>query len=206
MFYLKNQLHQRIREYKVITSENGDFFTGLRFFDTPGLTVIKNNSFLGRDRNTINEVKSAINAKINECKDSREDIHLIYFMLKSYTNLENYVDFFNYIIQINKDREKEGKKKIYTIFIFNQGNEASEISLLEFLKDNNLDDLIEKIDEKKEANKLSFKDRYQKKNSVKAEKKSKFNIVLLNLLKDEKSGKNVYGIDILLKFIFYKKR
>ena len=154
----------RIREYKVITSENGDFLTGLRFFDTPGLTVIKNNSFLGRDRNTINEVKSAINAKINECKDSREDIHLIYFMLKSYTNLENYVDFFNYIIQINKDREKEGKKKIYMIFIFNQGNEASEISLLEFLKDNNLDNLIEKIDENKEVNKLSFKDRYKNKN------------------------------------------
>ena len=193
----------RIREYKVITSENGDFLTGLRFFDTPGLTVIKNNSFFGSDRNTINEVISAINAKIDECNDSREDIHLIYFMLKSYTNLENYVDFFNYIIQINKDREKEGKKKIYMIFIFNQGNEASEISLLEFLKDNNLDDLIEKIDENKEANKLSFKDRYQKKNSVKAEKKSKFNIVLLNLLKDEKSGKNVYGIDILLKLTLY---
>ena len=193
----------RIREYKVITSENGDFLTGLRFFDTPGLTVIKKNSFFGSDRNTINEVKSAINAKINECKDSREDIHLIYFMLKSYTNLENYVDFFNYIIQINKDREKEGKKKIYMIFIFNQGNEASEISLLEFLKDNNLDDLIEKIDENKEVNKLSFKDRYKNKNSVKDEKKTKFNIVLLNLLKDEKSGKNVYGIDILLKLTLY---
>ena len=124
-------------------------------------------------------------------------------MLKSYTNLENYVDFFNYIIQINKDREKEGKKKIYMIFIFNQGNEASEISLLEFLKDNNLDDLIEKIDENKEVNKLSFKDRYKNKNSVKDEKKSKFNIVLLNLLKDEKSGKNVYGIDILLKLTLY---
>ena len=101
----------RIREYKVITSENGEFLTGLRFFDTPGLTVIKNKSFFGRDRNTINEVKSAINQKMKECKDSREDIHLIYFMIKSYYNLENYVEFFEFIIQINKDRVKKGKKK-----------------------------------------------------------------------------------------------
>ena len=193
----------KIREYKIITSENGEFLTGLRFFDTPGLTIIKSNSFFTKDRSTIDEVKNAIEEKIKECKDSREDIHLIYFMLKNYTNLENYVEFFKYIIKINKDREKEGKKKIYMIFIFNQGNEASEISLLEFLKDNNLDDLIEKIDENKEVNKLSFKDRYKNKNSVKDEKKSKFNIVLLNLLKDEKSGKNVYGIDILLKLTLY---
>lgn len=61
-------------------------------------------------------------------------------MLKNYTNLETYVDFLKYIIDINKDREKEGKKKIYMIFIFNQGNQSSEISLIEFLKDKNLND------------------------------------------------------------------
>jgi len=188
-----------IREYKVITSENGEFLTGLRFFDTPGLTIIKN-------RNTINEVKSAIDQKIKECKDSREDIHLIYFMLQNYSNLENYIDFFNYIIKINKDREKKGKKKIYVIFIFNQNNDASEISLIEFLKDNNLDDLIEKIEKKKEEKKLTFKDKYKNKNSVKAEKKTKYNIVLLNLLKDTISGKKVYGIDTLLKLTLYFMR
>ena len=59
-------------------------------------------------------------------------------------------NFFEYIIDINKNREKEGKKKIYTIFIFNQGNESSEPSLIEFLSDNNLfKDLIERIEESK---------------------------------------------------------
>ena len=193
----------KIREYKIITSENGEFLTGLRFFDTPGLTIIKSNSFFKKDRSTINEVKNAIEEKIKECKDSREDIHLIYFMLKNYTNLERYVDFFEYIIKINKNREKEGRKKIYMIFIFNPGNQSSEISLLEFLKDQNLNDLIEKIEEKKEGNKLSFKDKYKNKNLNKGEKKTKYNIVLLNLLKDEKSENNVYGIDELLKLTLY---
>ena len=190
-----------IREYKVITSENGEFLSGLRFFDTPGLTIIKD-----KKRNTVKEVKIAIDQKIKECKDSRDDIHLIYFMLKNYTNLENYVEFFEYIIKINKEREKERKKKIYMIFIFNQGNDASESSLIEFLKDNNLNDLIERVGKQEKENKLSYKDKYKNKNSIKAEKRTKYNIVLLNLLKDENSGKNVYGIDTLLEITLYFMR
>ena len=58
----------RIREYKIITSENGEFLTGLRFFDTPGLTIIKNNSFLKKDRSTINEVKNAIEKRSKNVK------------------------------------------------------------------------------------------------------------------------------------------
>ena len=77
----------QIREYKVITSENWEFLTGLKFFDTPGLTKIGNKS-------TVDDVKKAIDSKIKENKDSRDDIHLIYFMLKGYANLENYVEFF----------------------------------------------------------------------------------------------------------------
>ena len=194
----------QIREYKVIASENGEFLTGLRFFDTPGLTIIKENGLIKeKQRSTVNEVKSSIDNKIKECKDSRDDIHLIYFMLKSYTNLEYYVDFFEYIIKINKDRVNEGKKKIYMIFIFNQGNEASETSLIEFLKDKNLNDLIEKIDDIKDKKQLSFKDKYKNKNSFKTNKKNNYNIVSLNLLKDEKSGKNVYGIDTLLQLTLH---
>jgi len=195
----------KIREYKVITSENGEFLTGLRFFDTPGLTLIKGKGFLSKDRSTVNEVKEAINQKIQENKDSRDDIHLIYFMLKNYNNLEYYVDFFEYIIKINKDRKKEGKKKIYMIFIFNQGNDGSEASLIQFLKDNNLNDLIEKIDESKEEKKISFKDKYKNKNSIKSNQKIKYNIVQLNLLKDEKQEKwNRYSIEI--NFTFCEKR
>jgi len=193
----------KIREYKVITSENGEFLTGLRFFDTPGLTLIKGKRLFSTDRSTVNEVKEAINQKIKENKDSRDDIHLIYFMIKNYNNLEYYVDFFEYIIKINNDRKKEGKKKIYMIFIFNQGNDGSEASLIQFLKDNNLNDLIEKIDESKEEKKLSFKDKYKNKNSIKSNQKIKYNIVQLNWLKDVKSGKNVYGIDTLLKLTLH---
>ena len=93
-------------------------------------------------------------------------------MLKNYTNLEYYVDFFEFIIQINKVRQKEGKKKIYMIFIFNQGNDASVASLIKFLRDNNLNDLIEKISESKEENQKSFK-KYKNKNSIKTNIKLK---------------------------------
>ena len=187
----------QIREYKVIT-ENGEFLTGLRFFDTPGLTKIGN-------RSTVDDVKKAIDSKIKENKDSRDDIHLIYFMLKGYANLENYVEFFKYIIDINKNREEEGKKKIYTIFIFNQGNESSEPSLIEFLSDNNLfKDLIEKIDESKEKKaKINFKDKYKNKNSIKNNQKFKYNIVSLNLIGDKESKRGAHGIDTLLQLTLY---
>ena len=184
-----------IREYKVITSENGEFLTGLRFFDTPGLTVTKK-------RNTIKEVQNAIEKKINETKDSRDDIHLIYFMQKNLDNLEAYVDFFKFIIKKNKERVKEGKKKIYMIFIFNQSNESSEASLIQFLKDNDLyNDLIEIYDESNKENKTIDFNSFKFKNKIKKKdnKKPKYNIVRLNLLKDEEEGKKVFGIDNLLK-------
>ena len=133
----------QIEEYKVITSEK-EFLTGLRFFVTPGLIKNKNISI-------FKEVKNAIDSKIKENKDSRDEIHLIYFLTKSYTNLDDHMDFFEYIIEINKKRKEEGKKKINMIFIINQGIESSEPSLIEFLNDNNLfKDLIEKIDESNE--------------------------------------------------------
>ena len=186
-----------IREYKVLASENGEFLTGLRFFDTPGLTVKKN-------RNTIKEVKNAIEKKINETKDSRDDIHLIYFMQKNYDNLENYVDFFKFIIDKNKERVKKGKKKIYMIFIFNQSNESSEASLIQFLQDNDLyKDLIEIYDESNKKNETIDFNNFKKKIKKKDNKKPNHNIVRLNLLKDEEEGKKVFGIDNLLKLTLY---
>ena len=114
-------------------------------------------------------------------------------------------NFFEYIIDINKNREKEGKKKIYTIFIFNQGNESSEPSLIEFLSDNNLfKDLIEKIDESKEKKaKINFKDKYKNKNSIKNNQKFKYNIVSLNLIGDKESKRGAHGIDTLLQLTLY---
>ena len=184
-----------IREYKVITSSNGVFQTGIKFFDTPGLTYIKN-----KKRNTTEEVKYAINKKMNECKDIREDIHLIYFMLRSNPNLENYIDFFKYLIELNKQRINEGKKKIYIIFIFNGSTIEMENSLIEYFKERKLEELIEIIKDGTN-DKLSFKQRYAEKKASGNKQKIKNNIVRINLIKDENS--NVYGIDQLLKVTLY---
>ena len=186
-----------IREYKVL-SENGIFQTGIRFFDTPGLAVIKNQA-----RNTMDEVKSVINRKMKECQDARDDIHLIYFMLKGLPNLENYSEFFRYFINLNEQRVKNGKKKIYIIFIFNGSSAGIENSFIEYLKDNKLEKLIEIIKEDDKENKdgkVDYKKKYSKKNKA-PDKKIKNNIVRLNLIKDDNS--NVYGIDVLLKVTLY---
>ena len=185
-----------IREYKVIVSKNGVFQTGLRFYDTPGLTVIEAKD-KQKKRSTINEVKTSINKKLKESKDNKDDIHLIYFMLQSIPNLENYVEFFNFIININKNRIKEGKKKIYVIFIINQNNDSSEQALIAFLKDNKLTELIERVEYSTEKV-LSYKEKYSKK-LAKSNNTSKYNIVCLNLLKSNVTDRNVYGIDLLLK-------
>ena len=70
--------------------------------------------------------------------DARDDIYLIFFVLRDNPNLENYVDFFKYLIDINKERIKMNKKKINIIFIINQSMNSSEDSLFKFLKDNKL--------------------------------------------------------------------
>jgi ribosome biogenesis GTPase A len=105
----------KIREYEIITTKNGIYQSGIRFYDTPGLTIIKD-----KKRNTVDEVKDAINKKIEQCIDAKDDIHLLYFLLQGDSNLENYVDFFKFIININKSRIENGKKKINIIFIFNK--------------------------------------------------------------------------------------
>ena len=109
----------KIREYEIIASKNGIFQSGIRLIDTPGLTKIEKEKDKSKI-DTIEMVKSAIKTKIKECNDAKDAIHLIYFVLKANTNLENFVDFFRFIIDINKERQKNGKKKIYVIFIINQ--------------------------------------------------------------------------------------
>ena len=183
-----------IREYKVYTSKNEIFKTGLRFFDTPGLTVIEN-----QRRNTIEEVKTLIDKKLKECKDARDDIHLIYFMLKSIPNLENYVNFFKYIIDLNRERMQKGKKKIYIIFIFNGSYKEIEQSMIEYLKENHLEELIEYFNGSKPENNKNYKELYKNKIKINKSKKIKYNIIRVNLIKDEESNQQVFGIDSLLK-------
>ena len=189
----------QIREYEIITSKNGIFKTGIRFFDTPGLTFIKK-----KNRNTFDEVKSSIDKKIKECMDARDDIHMIYFVLKGNSNLENFVEFFNYLIKLNNDRIKNNKKKINIIFIFNQGiGDSSEQSLIKFLQDHKLMELYEKIENSKNKKKLSYKERFSKKVNIEENNEIKNNIISVNLLKDKRSNQNVYGIDKLLKTTLY---
>ena len=187
-----------IREYEIIASKNGIFQSGIRLFDTPGLTKIEKS---GKD--TIKQVKKCMEKKINECTDARDDIHLIYFVLKHSSNLENYVDFFNFIIDLNKKRKSKEKKKIRVIFIINQSSgKTSEDSLKEFLRTNNLFELYENFTTLNEKSKpLSFKERFGQK-VVKEKSEMKNNIISVNLLKT-KSNSNAYGIDILLKTTLY---
>ena len=188
-----------IREYEIIASNNGIFQTGLRFYDTPGLT--KNEK---KKVDTIELVKQSIEKKMKECIDAKDNIHLIYFVLNPQSNLENYLEFFKFIITMNEKRIKNGLKKISVIFIINKSTgKVAEDSLKEFLYSNNLKDLYEKIPLLGENKvKLSYKERYSKKVPIVEEQKIKDNIISVNILKSEKNN-NVYGIDLLLKTSLY---
>ena len=141
--------------------------------------------------------------KIKECNESKENIHLIYFVLKANTNLENYVDFFKFIIELNEDRIKKGQKKINIIFIINQSTgRTSEESLKEFLLTNQLTELYDKIPIRENKAKLSYKERFSKKVTVQEKREIKTNIISVNILKT-KANSNVYGIDLLFKLTYH---
>ena len=187
-----------IREYEILASKNGIFQSGIRLFDTPGLTKIEKTK-----KDTIKIVKDAMKKKIKECNESKENIHLIYFVLKANTNLENYVDFFKFIIELNEDRIKNGQKKINIIFIINQSTgPTSEESLKEFLLTNQLTELYDKIPIRENKAKLSYKERFSKKVTVQEKREIKTNIISVNILKT-KANSNVYGIDLLFKLTYH---
>lgn len=188
-----------IREYEMNVSENDIFQTGIRFYDTPGLTENKKKKV-----NTIKMVKNAIEKKMKECNESKDNIHLIYFVLKPDSNLENYIDFFKYIIDMNNQRIKNGLKKISVIFIINRSTgKVAEDALREFLLSNNLYDLFEKIpilDENKVQ--LSYKERFAQRGTNSQNNDIKNNIISANILKS-KICTNVFGINSLLKITLY---
>ena len=188
-----------IREYEIIASNNGIFQTGIRFYDTPGLTKI-----VKKKIDTIELVKESINKKMNECNSAKDNIHLIYFVLNPQSNLENFTDFFNFIINMNEKRIKNGLKKISVIFIINKSTgKVAEDSLKEFLYTNKLKDLYEKIPVLGDKQvKLSYKERFSKKDQVVGNKEITSNIISVNILKSQNST-NVYGIDLLLKATLY---
>jgi len=188
-----------IREYEIIASNNGKFQTGIRFYDTPGLTKIEKKKV-----DTIKMVKNAIEKKIDQCAEAKDNIHLIYFLLRPEANLENYVDFFQFLIEMNQKRIKNGLKKISVIFIINKSNDKiAEDSLREFLFSNKINELYEKIPVLGENKvKLTYKERFSKKVMQSEKRELKSNIISVNILKT-KNSPNVYGIDSLLEATLY---
>ena len=78
---------------------------GIKFIDTPG---IMNNSI-------IKLIKQIIDQYFGK-------IHLIYFFIKSQSNLENCIEILKYIKLKNEKNVKEGNKKIPLLFIKNGEN------------------------------------------------------------------------------------
>ena len=106
---LLESVTHNIREYCIYHKNEENFKYGIKIFDTPGLSIKYENGKI--TENTINIVEETITNKIKECDDSRNNIHMIYFVLNKTSNLESFVDFFQFLIDINNERIKNGKKK-----------------------------------------------------------------------------------------------
>ena len=95
----------KINEYLI---EREDCKIGIKLIDTPGLKKHKNEK--GEIIDYTKEVIKLIEKKLKECEDSKDDIHLIYFVYEK-TNLEEYIDFFKFLQKNNKNRIENNKKK-----------------------------------------------------------------------------------------------
>ena len=96
--------------YKRIEKKN----IGIKFYDTPGLTEDKKEE----NKNAINLIKN----KLSKETDSSKEINLIYFFLNDSANLANHLLFFQFLIDINKERKKQNLKGIPLIFVFNKNS------------------------------------------------------------------------------------
>ena len=173
-----------IREYCIYHKNEDNFKYGIKIFDTPGLTIKNENE------NTIDIVENTIRDKIKECNDSRNDIHMIYFVLNKNSNLESIETFFQFLIDMNNMRIQNGKKKIPVVFIINYSDEKNN-SLLKFLRDHKFTELYKKFNKEEEKNSknLSFLEKL-KQNNKKEDLTD--NIISVNLL----SGKNTKSFGI----------
>ena len=174
---------QKVTEYYIYPKNHDIYKYGIKIFDTPGLV-----------NNTINIVKEAINNKIKEVNDSRNDIHIIYFLLEESSNLVDISDFFQFLIDKNNERKKIGKKKIPLIFIVNRSKEEKNYSISKYLKDHNFEELYEKFEVKQDNKNLSILEKLKKKNKS---NELTDNIISVNLL-STKSTK-MFGISSIFK-------
>ena len=205
---------QNINEYvleRTITDGEKKFGKiGIKLIDTPGLKTKKD----GKKMDFIKMVIELIKKKMKECEDSKDDIHLIYFVFRNENNnLEDLTQFFKFLQNLNKERIAKNKKKIPIIFIGNEDVGKTGIdALCKFLKKKGLKDLIDNMDNKKE--KIDFS-KYTKtteeepKNKINdfskktTTKKLKNNIIEVNLVADKKKHKYIYGLDTLLQTTLY---
>ena len=143
-------------------------------------------------------MKDLITKKLKEYDDSNDSIHIIYFMTAAIPNFESIKPFFQFLDNLNDERNKKNKSTIPILFINNRNTGISDLDgIRQFLK-NNYKFLYQSF--KKEENKpeLSYKEKFKKKNN---ENEIKDNVLGVNLLKDKDENGNeskVFGINRIL--------
>lgn len=100
----------------IVNEYSNEFF---HIFDTPGLTITKNKSLGDTSKKVIKSLKS-IFSKVD---DSKDDIHLIFYITKYGFNDENSFDVLKFLDEENKKRKNKGMNIIPIIFIFNESKE-----------------------------------------------------------------------------------
>ena len=185
----------KITEYVIYKKINDKKIIGIKLIDTPGLTYIESKRI-----DTTKLVINSIKKTIMNCKDSKNDIHMIYFVLKPNENLENHKKFFEFLIDMNKER----KNKIPIMFVINfYTGIDSKNSLKKFLKKNNFNSLLYEEEENIiDYKNLSIREKIERKKKNNNDNNlNKDNIIGLNLLlkKTKNNITHSFGIDLLLK-------
>ena len=179
-----------INEY-IIYKKIGDYKVRFKFIDTPGLIVDKK-------INTIDLLKDLITKKLKEYDDSNDSIHIIYFMTAAIPNFESIKQFFQFLENLNDERKKKNKPTIPILFINNRNTGNSDLDgIRQFLK-SNYKFLYQSFKKEENKPKLSFKEKFKKKNN---ENEMKDNVLGVNLLKDKDENGNeskVFGINKIL--------
>ena len=174
-------------------NKNGEILN-LTLIDSPGL--IKSN---GVDNFKI--VKSEIQKILKNSEEAKDEISLIYFVMTE-SNLEYFKEFFEFLINLNKNRISKNFKKIPIIFVINKNpGESARTALITFLKDNNFSSLYEKYQCENYNNNynqtLSFREMMRRK--VTKKNLLDDNIILANFISEKGVNEDIYGIDDLLK-------
>lgn len=89
----------------IVNEYSNDYF---HIFDTPGITITKNKK-LG---NTSEIVIKCLKKVFDKVKDSIDDMHVIFFVLKYSPNIENIIPVLKFLDKENEQRIKNNLKKI----------------------------------------------------------------------------------------------